>query len=146
MGYCNLVQNNHILSSRCWAKHFLNIFIFIYLFGCTRSQLPPVGSSSLTKDRTQAPCIGSALLATGPPGKSPEPSTSQGSRLCKEHCQRSHCTHQEPEDQTKEVTAPRCRAQVQNQVCLSAQAMFLAKPPSDTPISPEPGDVGATGS
>ena len=30
-----------------------------YLFGCTRSQLGHVGSNSLTRDRTWAPCIGS---------------------------------------------------------------------------------------
>ena len=29
-----------------------------------------LGSSSLTRDQTQLPCIGSAVLATGPPGKS----------------------------------------------------------------------------
>ena len=29
-----------------------------------------MGSSPLTRDRTQAPCIGSMVLATGPPGKS----------------------------------------------------------------------------
>ena len=33
-------------------------------------QLWHVGSSSLMRDRTQAPCIGSAVLATGPPEKS----------------------------------------------------------------------------
>ena len=30
-----------------------------------------MGSSFLTRDQTQAPCIGSTVLATGPPGKSP---------------------------------------------------------------------------
>ena len=29
--------------------------------------------SSLTRDRTQTPCTGSAVLATGPPEKSPVP-------------------------------------------------------------------------
>ena len=33
--------------------------IFIYLFGCPRSQLQHVGSSSLTRDQTWAPCTGS---------------------------------------------------------------------------------------
>ena len=31
-----------------------------FLFGCTSSQLQHAGSSSLTKDQTQAPCLGSA--------------------------------------------------------------------------------------
>ena len=43
---------------------------YLFLFGCIGSQLQHVGSSSLTRDRTQAPCIGSAVLATGPPGNS----------------------------------------------------------------------------
>ena len=34
------------------------------------TQLQYVGSSSLIRDRTQAPGIGSTVLATGPPGKS----------------------------------------------------------------------------
>ena len=29
-----------------------------------------VGSNSLTRDRTWAPCLGSTVIATGPPGKS----------------------------------------------------------------------------
>ena len=33
-------------------------------------KLWPVGSSSLTRDWNQAPCIGSSVLTTGPPGKS----------------------------------------------------------------------------
>ena len=32
--------------------------------------LQHMGFSSLPRDQTQAPCIGSAVLATGPPGKS----------------------------------------------------------------------------
>ena len=32
--------------------------LFFNLFACTTSSLWQVGSSSLTKDRTQAPCIG----------------------------------------------------------------------------------------
>ena len=35
-------------------------------------QLWHAGSSSLMRDRTQAPCIGSAVLATGPPWNSPD--------------------------------------------------------------------------
>ena len=34
-------------------------------------QMLHVGSSSLKRDRTQAPWIGSEVLATGPPGNSP---------------------------------------------------------------------------
>ena len=41
-----------------------------YLSGCIRSWLWHVGCSSLTRDQTQALCTGSAVLATGPPGKS----------------------------------------------------------------------------
>ena len=49
----------------------LKKYIYIYfLFGCTGSQLHHVGSGSLTMDQTQAHCIGSRVLATGPPGKS----------------------------------------------------------------------------
>ena len=44
--------------------------IFFFKCGYTRSQLWHVGSSSLTKDGTQAPCIGGAILTTRPPGKS----------------------------------------------------------------------------
>ena len=40
---------------------------FIYLTG---SWLEHVVSIFLIKDGTQAPCTGSAVLATGPPGKS----------------------------------------------------------------------------
>ena len=41
------------------------------LFGHTRPQFQHVGCSSLSRDQTQAPCIGSMeSLATGPPGKS----------------------------------------------------------------------------
>ena len=36
------------------------------------TQLGRVASSSLTRDRTCTPCIGSAVLTTGPPGKSPK--------------------------------------------------------------------------
>ena len=51
------------------------IFIYMYLFGCAGSQFRRVGSSSLTRDRTWAPCFGRAVLATGPPGKPrPKPS------------------------------------------------------------------------
>ena len=48
-----------------------NTHLFIYLFGCPRPQLRHVESSSLTMDQSQAPCLGSTVLATGTPGKSP---------------------------------------------------------------------------
>ena len=35
------------------------LLILIYLFGCAGSWLQHVGSSPLTRDQTQAPCIGS---------------------------------------------------------------------------------------
>ena len=38
---------------------FKKIFIYFYLFSHTRSYLQQVGSSCLTRDGTQAPCIGS---------------------------------------------------------------------------------------
>ena len=44
-------------SCRCVCV-FVCVCVF-NLFGCTRSLLWHVGSSSLTKDRTQAPCVGS---------------------------------------------------------------------------------------
>ena len=37
----------------------LKKYIYFYLFGCAGSQLHHVGSGSLTRDQTQAPCIGS---------------------------------------------------------------------------------------
>ena len=66
---------------------FLFLFLFIYLFiylhlvlvaaggllSCGMWSLScgmHMGSSSLTRDRTWAPCIGSAVLSTVPPGKS----------------------------------------------------------------------------
>ena len=57
---------------------FFNKYLFIYLavqcLSCSTWNLQPllqyVGSSSLTRDQTQAPCIESAVLAIRPPGKS----------------------------------------------------------------------------
>ena len=46
---------NHDLS----APSFFFFLMLIYLFGCARSWLQHVGSSSLTRYRTWAPCIGS---------------------------------------------------------------------------------------
>ena len=65
---------------------FIHLFFFlkyIYLFGCVgvlvvargifivarKLLVQHVGSSSMTRDWTLAPCIGSIELATGPPGK-----------------------------------------------------------------------------
>ena len=56
----------------CLCQHFYFLaYIYIYLFGCTKSQLrhagsfhcgmhdlQPVGSSSPTRDQTHAPCMG----------------------------------------------------------------------------------------
>ena len=47
---------------------FFNIYILFIC--CIGSQLQHVGSSSLTRDWTWAPSIGSTVLATGPPGMS----------------------------------------------------------------------------
>ena len=41
-----------------------SLFFFFFFM------LQHMGFSSLHRDQTQAPCIGSAVLATGPPGKS----------------------------------------------------------------------------
>ena len=49
---------------------FFKVFIFIYVFDCAGSYLQHVGSSSLTRDQTCVPCIGSLESATEPPGKS----------------------------------------------------------------------------
>ena len=35
------------------------LFVILFLFGCTGSQLQFVGSSSFSRDRTRAPYIGS---------------------------------------------------------------------------------------
>ena len=82
-----------VLSSQAEASHLALVFLFslfkknIYLFtwlhwvlvaaggllSCgirTLSCDTHVGSSSLTRDQTQASCIGSGVLSTVPPGKS----------------------------------------------------------------------------
>ena len=54
--------NKHFVPSdpRGQAVRFIYlIYLFIYLFGCIKSLLQRVGSSSLTRDQTPAPCIGS---------------------------------------------------------------------------------------
>ena len=63
---------------------FLYFFnIYFYLFGCTRSLLQHAGSSFLTRDWTQVSCIGSRVLAIGPPGKSiKQPSWTINWKLC----------------------------------------------------------------
>ena len=53
-------QVSHI-AGRCftvWATKEAQIFL--YLFGCIRSYMQHVGSSSLIRDWTQAPCLGSS--------------------------------------------------------------------------------------
>ena len=83
------------LSSPLPLDHSFKKYIYIfYLFGCTRSQLRHMGSSSLTRDRTRDPAVGAQSL-TGPPWKSsaslyapagPGPSRPgcQGRRGCRE--------------------------------------------------------------
>ena len=55
------------LYQKIWTFLFLK---YLFLVHCIGSWLWHFESSSLTRDRTQAPCIGSAVLATGPPGNS----------------------------------------------------------------------------
>ena len=52
-----------------WVYQHGNYYFFnIYLFGCTVSQLQHVGSTSLIRDRTWAPCFENGeALATGAP-------------------------------------------------------------------------------
>ena len=52
-----------------------------------------VESSSLARDQTRAPCIGSAVLATGPPEKSPDNSLLWGSVLCIIGCLPARCQY-----------------------------------------------------
>ena len=53
------------------TRFYLFIFISIYLFGCARSSLQHVRSSSLARDQTLGSLHGEhRVLATGPPGKS----------------------------------------------------------------------------
>ena len=46
-------------SAACYLSGFF-LNVYFYLFGCTGSWLNHVGSSSLTRDQTWGPCIGSA--------------------------------------------------------------------------------------
>ena len=48
------------MATQNFKRNCLFFLIFIYLFGCSGSQLQHVGSSSLTRDRTWAPCTGSS--------------------------------------------------------------------------------------
>ena len=50
-----------------FSSSFVLFFPFFF-FGSGGSWLWPVDLSSLTRDWTWAPCIGNAVLATGPPG------------------------------------------------------------------------------
>ena len=47
-----------------------------------QSSLKHAGSSFLTRDRTQAPCIRSTVLAAGPPGKSSTPTFGNDQSVC----------------------------------------------------------------
>ena len=47
------------IQQRTKVSALIFFLIFIYLFGCARSSLQHVGSSSLTRVPTQGPCIGS---------------------------------------------------------------------------------------
>ena len=59
--------------SLCISCYLFLLFFNIYLFGCAGLQLQPMGSSSLTRNRTQTPCIGiSQVLVPGNQG-SPHP-------------------------------------------------------------------------
>ena len=62
-GYARTCCGHGIFGLCCcmWESFFLFLFFFM---------LQHMGFSSLPRDQTQAPCIGSAVLATGPPGKS----------------------------------------------------------------------------
>ena len=51
------LQGDYLYYLQGKGGDFFLIFLFIYLFGCVRS--PHVGYSSLTRDRTQDPCLGS---------------------------------------------------------------------------------------
>ena len=70
-----LLTINKLIQSKgkeySWKNKRGHYFFFnIYLFGCAGSLSWHVGSSSLTRDQTQAPCTGSTeVLATGPPEK-----------------------------------------------------------------------------
>ena len=71
-----LFSSTFFLPSSCLIPSFF-FFLFIYLAVLGLScdtwtlQLQHMGSSSLTRDQTHAPCTGSTVLAAGPPGKSP---------------------------------------------------------------------------
>ena len=65
------VHSSHLLGTpaqthdqQAWFVCFLNT----YIFGCADSQLQHVGSSSLTRDQTQDPCIGTWSLSLYHPG------------------------------------------------------------------------------
>ena len=60
--------------------------IYFYLFGCTRSSLQHVGSSSLTKDRTQTPCVVSSVSYPLDHWASPHCSFYPSCSYCFEHC------------------------------------------------------------
>ena len=49
-----------LFSDYLFIYMYIYIYIYIYLFGCTGSSLWHVGSSFLTRDQTQASCVGSS--------------------------------------------------------------------------------------
>ena len=62
----HILPTTSSISLICCTFFFSFFFFFLrftYLFGCTRSGLQHAGSTSLTRDRTPAACIGSASLS-----------------------------------------------------------------------------------
>ena len=55
-----------LISLPLFPKDALNFFYFVLFFGCAVQH----AGSSPTRDWTWAPCSGSTVLTTGPPGKS----------------------------------------------------------------------------
>ena len=73
--------------------HFLFFSNSFYLFGCTQSLLQHVGSDSLTRDGTQAPCNWEheVVLASGPPRKYSLFTFSRSCLFCLLVLEFSHC-------------------------------------------------------
>ena len=67
-----------------WTAILSFLLGLIDLCACTGSLLRHVGSCSPSRDRTQALCIGSTVLATGPPEKFPILFSNEGSLVRKE--------------------------------------------------------------
>ena len=77
-GSCNSEgspQEKSTLRIQTWGgchKNGTHLFIFQYLFGCVGSKMQNVRCSSWNRNQTWPHCIGSSVLAIGPPGKSQE--------------------------------------------------------------------------